>query len=86
MLRLLESSPPVLALLDSNPFPDRPPKFVQAKLYDYRFADRRTRTATGRWWVRQLEGMYFPQVGLADFGRAADSEVAPAPNANLSGR
>jgi hypothetical protein len=86
MLRLLEGSPPVLALLDSNPFPDRPPKYVQAKLYDYRFADRRTRAATGRWWVRKLEGMYFPQVGLADFGRAADSEFPSAPSANFSGR
>jgi predicted DCC family thiol-disulfide oxidoreductase YuxK len=86
MLRLLESTPPVLALLDSNPFPDRPPKFVQAKLYDYHFADRRTRAATGQWWVRQLKGIYFPQVGLADFGRAADSEVAPAPSVNFSGR
>ena len=86
MLRLLEGSPPVLALLDSNPFPDRPPKYVQAKLYDYRFADRRTRAATGRWWVRKLEEVYFPQVGLADFGRAADSNVAPAPIANFSGR
>jgi hypothetical protein len=86
MLRLLEGRPPVLALLDSNPFPDRPPKYVQAKLYDYRFADRRTHAATGQWWVRQLEGMYFPQVSLADFGRAADSEGATPPSVNLSGR
>ncbi|TMG82138.1 MAG: lipase maturation factor family protein [Betaproteobacteria bacterium] len=86
MLRLLEGSPPVLALLDSNPFPDRPPKYVEAKLYDYRFAERSTHAATGQWWVRQLEGIYFPQVSLADFGRAADSEVAPSPSANVSGR
>ncbi|MDQ2962129.1 MAG: lipase maturation factor family protein [Pseudomonadota bacterium] len=86
MLRLLEGSPTVLALLDSNPFPDGPPKFVQAKLYDYRFADRSTRAATGQWWVRQLAGWYFPQVTLADFGRVADSEVAPAPTANASER
>jgi predicted DCC family thiol-disulfide oxidoreductase YuxK len=86
MLRLLEGSPPVLALLDSNPFRDRPPKYVEAKLYDYRFAERSTHAATGQWWVRQLEGIYFPQVSLADFGRAADSEVAPPPSANVSGR
>ncbi len=86
MLRLLEGSPPVLALLDSNPFPDRPPKYVEAKLYDYRFAERSTHAATGQWWVRQLEGIYFPQVSLADFGRAADSEVAPSRSANVTGR
>jgi hypothetical protein len=70
MLRLLESSPPVLALLDSNPFPDRPPKFVRAKLYDYRFADQSMHAATGQWWVRRLQGCYFPQVSLADFAPA----------------
>ena len=69
MLRLLQGSPPVLALLDSNPFPDGPPKFVRAKLYDYRFTDQGTRAASGQWWSRTLRGMYFPQVSLANFAR-----------------
>ena len=72
MLRLLEGSPPVLALFEANPFPDGPPKFVRANLYDYRFADDRTRNATGEWWVRQFAGWYFPQVSLADFARGRD--------------
>jgi predicted DCC family thiol-disulfide oxidoreductase YuxK len=67
MLRLLEASPPVLALLDSNPFPDRPPKVVRATLYDYRFADPGVHAATGQWWVRRIEGLYFPETSLADF-------------------
>jgi predicted DCC family thiol-disulfide oxidoreductase YuxK len=70
MLRLLEGSPAVLALLDSNPFPDRPPQFVQAKLYDYHFADWSEHEASGQWWVRQPEGWYFPPVSLADFAPA----------------
>jgi hypothetical protein len=65
--RLLEGSPPVLALLDSNPFAAGPPKFVRAQLYDYRFADRRTHALTGQWWVRRPQGLYFPQVSAADF-------------------
>ena len=65
MRRLLEGSPPVLALLEADPFPDRPPKYVRAQLYDYRFADSSTRAATGQWWVRRLDGLYFPQVSLA---------------------
>jgi hypothetical protein len=69
--RLLEGSPPVLALLDSNPFPDGPPKYVRAELYDYRFADRREHMATGDWWVRRLQGPYVPEVSLADFRRFA---------------
>jgi predicted DCC family thiol-disulfide oxidoreductase YuxK len=67
MRRLLEGSPPVSALLDANPFADAPPKYVRAHLYAYRFADRDTRTATGQWWVRRLEGLYFPEISLADF-------------------
>jgi predicted DCC family thiol-disulfide oxidoreductase YuxK len=74
MLRLLEGSPSVLALFDSNPFVDSPPKYVRAQLYDYRFADRRTHVLTGQWWVRWPERLYFPQVSLADFRRAADRE------------
>jgi hypothetical protein len=65
MRRLLEGSPPVLALFEADPFPDRPPKYVRALLYDYRFADSNTRAATGQWWVRQLAGLYFPEVSLA---------------------
>src|SRR5271170_5611069 len=68
MQRLLEGSPAVLALLDSNPFADAPPKYVRAWLYDYRFADPRAR-AQGQWWVRRPEELYFPQVSLADFVR-----------------
>ena len=74
MLRLLQGSPPVVALLDADPFPDHPPKFLRAKLYEYRFADPGAHDATGQWWVRQLTGWYFPQVSLADFG-------APDPDA-----
>jgi len=74
MLRLLQGSPPVLALLDSNPFPDAPAKFVRARLYDYHFADMSTHTATGDWWVREFAGWYFPKVSLADFVSAGGAK------------
>jgi predicted DCC family thiol-disulfide oxidoreductase YuxK len=70
MRRLLEGSPPVEALLAVNPFPDHPPRYVRARLYDYRFADAATRAATGDWWVRRLDGLYFAKTDLADFGHA----------------
>jgi predicted DCC family thiol-disulfide oxidoreductase YuxK len=79
MLRLLEASPPVLELLDSNPFANGPPKYVRAQLYEYRFADQPTHAATGQWWVRRLEGLYFPEVSLADFRRAADRGATYVP-------
>jgi hypothetical protein len=76
MQRLLEGSPSVLALLKSNPFATAPPKYVRALLYDYRFSDSRKRQVTHEWWVRRLEGLYFPQVSVDDFERAAASENA----------
>ena len=64
ILRLLEGSPDVLGLLDKNPFPDKPPRFVRAVAYDYHFSDPATRRATGAWWSRQSLGTYFPEVSL----------------------
>ncbi len=46
----------MLALLDGNPFPRIPPRFVRAVLYDYRFSTAEERRRTGAWWVRELEG------------------------------
>ena len=63
----LSNSPPVLDLLAANPFPDRPPRYIRALVYDYRFSDPATRAATGQWWVRKLQGLYFPVVSLDDF-------------------
>jgi lipase maturation factor 1 len=62
--RLLENSPEVTALLGSNPFPHKPPLYVRALLYDYRFSSREEKEATGAWWVRQPEGIYYPATAL----------------------
>ncbi|MEP6963764.1 MAG: lipase maturation factor family protein, partial [Acidobacteriota bacterium] len=62
MGRLLEGSPEVLALLEKNPFAGRPPIYLRARLYDYRFTDSETRKATGAWWTRELVEEYLPTV------------------------
>ena len=62
--RLLENSPAVTALLDKNPFPDKPPRYVRALVYDYRYTSPAQRKATGAWWTRTLEGVYYPAVAL----------------------
>ena len=67
LLRLLANSPPVVSLLEVNPFPAQPPRYVRATLYEYRFADAKTHAATGQWWVREEVARYFPAVGLSDF-------------------
>ncbi|HXI38901.1 MAG TPA: lipase maturation factor family protein [Bryobacteraceae bacterium] len=64
MLRLLEGSPDVLALMVRNPFPSAPPRYIRAQVYDYSFTSFAERSATGAWWRRELKGEYFPVVSL----------------------
>jgi predicted DCC family thiol-disulfide oxidoreductase YuxK len=61
MVRLLQGSPDVVALLEWNPFPGTPPQYVRARLYDYHF----TRFGEGpAWWKRQLIGEFCPAISL----------------------
>jgi len=62
--RLLQGSLPVIGLLAHDPFPGRPPRYLRALVYDYRFTDAATRRATGAWWERRLEGLYCPVLTL----------------------
>ena len=62
--RLLEGDRAVEGLLAMNPFPDRPPRWVRAQLYLYRFTTPAERAANGQWWHRELAGPYFPAVRL----------------------
>jgi hypothetical protein len=62
MLRLQQASPPVLGLLELNPFPHAPPRLIRAMLYDYRFTDLATRRRDGTWWLRTLRGPYCPEL------------------------
>ena len=67
VLRLLQGSPDVLALMTYNPFPDAPPTYIRAQLYQYHFTDWSQHSATGVWWTRQLIGAYLPPLSLANF-------------------
>ncbi|MGH9553536.1 MAG: lipase maturation factor family protein, partial [Terriglobales bacterium] len=66
VLRLLQGSPDVLHLLCANPFPDKPPRYIRASLYRYRFTDIPTLIKTGQWWNRTFSGEYFPPSSLDD--------------------
>jgi hypothetical protein len=59
----------VLALLEKNPFPDRPPKFIRARLYDYHFTTADQRRRDGAWWRREDKGEYCPPISLQGFAR-----------------
>jgi len=62
LARLLEGSPDVLALLERNPFPSEPPRYVRATLYQYHFT--RWEDHTAAWWKREPAGPYCPPLSL----------------------
>ena len=64
LYRLLTGSPPVLSLLEKNPFAEKPPRYLRALLYEYRFTDPATRRETGDWWRREPKGILCPPVSL----------------------
>ncbi len=53
---LLHGQKPVLNLLQFNPFPDHPPRYVRAKMYLYTFTTSAQRAKTGEWWQRTDTG------------------------------
>jgi lipase maturation factor 1 len=71
--KLLEGSPEVLKLLEHNPFPDAPPKYIRAFVYDYHFTNVAEHRATGDWWRRDNKRVYLPPLSL-DKLHALESE------------
>jgi hypothetical protein len=67
--RLLENGKDVLALFKGNPFPQAPPRFVRAVLWQYWFTTREEKRETGNWWRRQYLGLYGPLITKTPEGR-----------------
>jgi predicted DCC family thiol-disulfide oxidoreductase YuxK len=67
--RLLRNSPAVTRLLERNPFPENPPRYIRARLYEYRFTTWAEHRATGNWWKREENGEYLPAISLENFNR-----------------
>jgi hypothetical protein len=66
--RLLAAEPAVLSLLRDNPFPDHPPRFVRARLFNYRFS----RWGSSDWWTREDDGLYCPTLTRDQFEDRSD--------------
>lgn len=64
--KLLEGAPKVLALFATNPFPQKPPRFMRTRSFEYRFASL---SEHGVWWSRTETGAYCPEVMLGDDGQ-----------------
>ncbi|HTL79098.1 MAG TPA: lipase maturation factor family protein [Candidatus Babeliales bacterium] len=65
--RLLQGSHDVNGLLASNPFPHKPPRYVRAMFYRYRFTTLDELRRTGEWWKREELREYLPSVSLEQF-------------------
>ena len=63
---MLEGEEQVLALIEHNPFPDRPPNYLRAHLFDYRFSDP---AAGDAWWQRTESRVFLPPVTIESFRR-----------------
>ena len=69
--RLLANSRDVLGLFRTNPFPEAPPKYIRAVLWQYWFTSPDEKRRTGNWWRRQWVGIYAPVLQLTPDGRPA---------------
>jgi hypothetical protein len=62
IVSLLEGSRDVTGLLARNPFQDKPPHYIRAMFYRYRFTSSEERRQTGAWWKRQELREYLPTI------------------------
>jgi hypothetical protein len=69
--RLLVGDPAVLSLFKGNPFPQAPPRYVRAVLWQYWFTTMEQKRQTGNWWRLQLIGLYAPELTVLPNGHFA---------------
>jgi hypothetical protein len=62
--KFLHNDPGAVGLFAGNPFPQRPPRYVRAVLYRYRFA--KPGNAAGHWWERDKLGLWLPPLSTDD--------------------
>src|SRR5260370_42033473 len=62
--KLLHNDPGALSLFGDNPFPQNPPRYVRAVLYQYKFAE--AGNPDGRWWSRKELGLWLPPLSADD--------------------
>jgi lipase maturation factor 1 len=66
--RLLVGDGAVLALFRGDPFPQIPPRFVRAVIWQYWFTTMDEKRQTGDWWRREYLGLYAPELTIAADG------------------
>jgi hypothetical protein len=64
LICLLDGKRDVVRLLATNPFPGKPPRYIRALFYRYRFTTAEERRKTGAWWKHQELHEYVPAFSL----------------------
>ncbi|MEV0343246.1 lipase maturation factor family protein [Nocardia sp. NPDC050713] len=64
VVRLLQNDPATLRLLRRCPFPDDPPRYIRARLYEYRYTSLRELRRDHTCWRRDLVDEYLPPLTL----------------------
>lgn len=62
--KLLHNDPGAVGLFAGNPFPDKPPKYIRAVLYRYKFAQ--PGNPQGLWWTREKISDWLPPLSADD--------------------
>ncbi|HKJ34766.1 MAG TPA: lipase maturation factor family protein [Balneolales bacterium] len=70
ILRILQNDRPTLKLIRTNPFQDKPPRFVRARLFLYQYTTLKERKESGNWWKRTYLQDYLRPVSLKDMKHA----------------
>jgi len=66
LICLLEGNRDVVNLFATDPFPNKPPRYVRALFYRYRFTTTKEHRETGAWWSRVELREYVPTFSLED--------------------
>jgi len=60
--KLLHNDPNAVGLFASNPFPNKPPRYIRAVLYRYRFA--KPGNSHNFWWNRERISLWLPAMSV----------------------
>lgn len=75
-MRILEGSRIIKGFFSYDPFPNDPPKYIRAFVYDYHFTNWDEKNKTGNWWWRDNKRVFLPPIMLVD-GRPAPADLLP---------
>jgi hypothetical protein len=62
--KLLHNNPQAIGLFANNPFPNKPPRYIRAVLYRYRFA--KPGNPQGLYWERERINLWLPPMSVND--------------------